>query len=47
MSTEAPILEAMPRARFVTFHICPVPTRGVVTVMVAESGKRVHAGELR
>jgi hypothetical protein len=28
----------------VTFHVCPVPTRGVVTIMVAESGRRIHAG---
>jgi hypothetical protein len=34
----------MPRKRFVTFHVCPVPTREVVTIMVAESGKRFHAG---
>jgi hypothetical protein len=39
----------MPRKPVVTFHVCPVPTRGVVTIMVAVSGKRVHAGmfELR
>jgi hypothetical protein len=35
----------MPRARFVTFQVYPVPTRGVVTITVAESGKRFHAGE--
>jgi hypothetical protein len=34
----------MPRARFVTFHVCPVPSRGVVTIMVAESGKGINAG---
>jgi hypothetical protein len=35
----------MARARVVTFHILPVPTRGVVTVLIFESGRRIAAGE--
>jgi hypothetical protein len=29
----------MARASVVTFHVMPVPTRGVVTVMVTETGQ--------
>jgi hypothetical protein len=34
----------MPRLPVVTFHILPVPTRDVVTVMVFERGHRVSGG---
>jgi 2-phospho-L-lactate transferase/gluconeogenesis factor (CofD/UPF0052 family) len=35
----------MTRASVVTFHILPVPKRGVVTIMVTDSRKRFAAGE--
>jgi hypothetical protein len=44
-SPASPFMAPMARAPVVTFHVYPVPIRGVVTIMVAESGKRFHAGE--
>jgi hypothetical protein len=37
-------VELMSKLPVVTFHIMPVPTRDVVTVMVFESGHRVSGG---
>jgi hypothetical protein len=34
----------MARAPVVTFLVLPVPSRGVVTVLVGETGKHFHAG---